>query len=332
MFLKEKDDFLFVGLIIATFIAGSIITIQSKKYNESLYKINPNYYFPSLFEMITGTSILTLILFILKLSFEKIFYYFNDSILLDKYKNNPNKAEKNKYKRKLAIYGLKFFHYLILTIHSYFIYDKFDFFPKELFGHGDMNNLYSKGVHSFCFFERPMYFDLHYLANLAYTFADLFCVVFVYDKQTDILVMIFHHFCTIILIVFSYYNHFDSIGALILFLHNFSDIFVYLGRAFLYAKLPIILKKLITVSLLITFIYCRLYVYGRLIIGFFAYFNWESFHIKDAFKITLVCMYILHCTWTYRLIRIVYDSVTKANFEDSRKFVKDKKEIKEKNI
>ena len=66
-----------------------------------------------------------------------------------------------------------------------------------------MNNLYSKGVHSFCFFERPMYFDLHYLANLAYTFADLFCVVFVYDKQTDILVMIFHHFCTIILIVFS---------------------------------------------------------------------------------------------------------------------------------
>ena len=71
MFLKEKDDFLFVGLIIATFIAGSIITIQSKKYNESLYKINPNYYFPSLFEMITGTSILTLILFILKLSFEK---------------------------------------------------------------------------------------------------------------------------------------------------------------------------------------------------------------------------------------------------------------------
>jgi len=330
MLLKQKDDLLFSGLILATFFAGSLISIQVKKYIDSLYKINPNYYYPTFLEIIKTTTILTFILFIGKLSIERILFTFNDIILLDKYKNNPDKAEKNKYKRKLAIYGLKFFHYLILTIHSYFIYDKLDFFPKELFGHGNMDNMYAKGVHSFCFFERPALFDLHYLINLAYTFADLFCVVFIYDKQTDILVMTFHHFCTIILIAFSYYGHFDSIGCLILFLHNFSDIFVYLGRAFLYAKLPTILKQLITVVLLISFMYCRLYVYGRLIYGYFAYFNWENFHIKFGFQITLVAMYILHCTWTYKLIRIVYNSVTKSSFDDSRKFVNEKKTEKTK--
>jgi len=324
LLLKQKDDLLFVGLIVATFIAGTVITIQSQKYNQSLYKINPNYHYPTLIEIFTNNTLLTFILFLLKLSFEKLFYYYNDIILLDKYKNSPNLVEKNKYKRKLSIYGIKFFHYLILTIHSYYIYDQLDFFPKELFGHGNMNNMYSKGVHSFCFFERPYLFDFHYLLNFAYTFADLFCVVFIYDKQTDILVMTFHHFCTIVLILFSYYNHFDSIGCLILFLHNFSDIFVYLGRTFLYAKLPTILKQLITIILLIAFIYCRLYVYGKLIYGFFAYFNWEAFHINNAFKITLVSMYILHCTWTYKLIRIVYNSVTKSTFDDSRKFVKGK--------
>ena len=320
----NSNDLLFIGLIIAVFFAASLILIQSRKYDAHLRKINPNYPFPTFLGMVKSTSILTFILLILKLSFEKLFYYLNECILLDKYKNNPDKAEKNKYKRKLAIYGVKFFHYLIITIHSYFVYDQIDFFPKELFGHGDLKNLYGKGLQNFSFFERPRYFDFHYLLNLAYTFADLICVVFVYDRQTDILAMVFHHFCTISLMVFSYYGHFDSIGCLILFLHNFSDIFVYLGRAFLYAKLPTILKQLITISLLSFFVYCRLYVYGILIHDYFVYFIWETYHIKLAYQISLVSLYILHCNWTYKLIKIVYNSVTKAKFDDSRSFVKEK--------
>ena len=325
MFIKQKDDLLFIGLIFAILIAGGVIIIQSQNYINSLNKINPNYYYPSFFEIVIYTAILTFILFILKLFAEKIFFYFNEGILLEKYKKKESISEKNKYKNKLAIYGVKFFHYLILTIHSYFIYDKLDFFPKELFGHGDMKNLYKKGVHSFCFFERPSLFNFHYLLNLAYTFADLFCVVFIYDKQTDILVMIFHHLCTIELILFSYYSHFASIGCLILFLHNFSDIFVYLGRSFLYSKFPNILKQLITIALLISFIYCRQYVYGKLIYDFIVYFSWESYQMHTPFTITLISLYILHCTWTYKLLKIGYNSLFKSTFEDSRKFVKEKK-------
>ena len=85
LLLKQKDDLLFVGLIVATFIAGTVITIQSQKYNQSLYKINPKYHYPTLIEIFTNNTLLTFILFLLKLSFEKLFYYYNDIILLDKY-------------------------------------------------------------------------------------------------------------------------------------------------------------------------------------------------------------------------------------------------------
>ena len=327
MFIKQKDDILFIGLIFATFLALIIIIIQSRKYNNFLRKINPNYYFPTILEIIMNTTILTLILLIGKLLFEKALHSFCEYLLDEKYKKKENHSEKSKAKRKLSIYIVKFLHYLILTIHSYFIYDKLDFFPKELFGHGKMNNLYINGFHSLALFNRPKYFDFHYYINLAYTFTDLFCVVFIYDKQTDILVMAFHHFCTISLFVFSLYNHFESIGSIILYLHNFSDIFVYLGRTLLYTKAPDFSKKLFSVCLLTSFVYCRLFIYGKIIYEYFIYVNWETFYIKNAHQTALISLYILHYTWTYKLIRIAYNSIAKSKFDDSRKFIKDVKKV-----
>ena len=324
MFTQQKDDLLFIGLIFVTLTALVLIIIQSRNYNIFLRKINPTYYFPTIIEITMNTTILTLILLTSKLFSEKIIYYFCEILLDSKYKKKENNSEKSRAKKKLSLYIVKFFHYLIVTIHSYFIYDKLDFFPKELFGHGEMNNLYTNGLHSLALFKKPKYFDLHYYINLAYTFTDLFCVVFIYDRQTDILVMIFHHFCTITLIIYSYYNHFDSIGSIILYLHNISDIFVYLGRSLLYTKVPIIFKKIFTVCLLSSFAYCRLFVLGKLIYEYFIHINWEIFYLQNTLLVALVSLYILHCTWTYKLVRIAYNSIAKSKFEDSRKFVKEK--------
>jgi hypothetical protein len=318
-----KDDLLFIILILITLMAGIVISFQSKRYVETLKKQYSNYNYPTLLEMTYKTVILTIIILIPKVLLEKAIFPLTEKVLIDKYDKKEYKHEKTKARRKMSIYFIKFCHYLILTIHSYFVYDKLEFFPKELLGHGDMNKLYHKGLKSFSFYERPNLYDFHYLLNLAYTFADLICVVFIYDGQTDILVMIFHHFCTISLIVFSYYNHHDGIGGIIMFLHNASDIVVYLGRTMLYVVAPQIIKHGITISLLLIFIYCRLYVYGKLIIGFFSYSNWESFGINNAFKFLLVCLYILHCTWTFKLMQIMYTAITKGSFNDSRKFIKD---------
>ena len=323
----SKYDLLFISLYIIAFIAGLVLSVKSKKYNLSLREQNPNYYYPTLLEIIINTAILTVILLIAKISVEKILFQFTEIILVDKYKKNEFKHEKEKAKRKMTIYGVKFFHYLIITIVSYFVFNKLEFFPKELFGNGDMNKLYYKGIESFSFFERPKYFEFHYLFNLAYTFADLICVVFINDRQTDILVVLFHHFCTISLILFSYYNHCDGIGAIIVFIHNASDIISYLARTFLYVVAPSIIKKVLTVILLINWLYSRQFLLGKVIYGIFVNITWESFGIIESFKFLLIGLYILHCYWLYKLIQIVYNGV-KGKFIDSTEFTKDKKNKK----
>ena len=330
-FLKSikisKNDLLFGILITITSIAGIVISIKSKQYNEFLRRKNPNYYFPTIAEITYKTTILTIILLIPKVLIEKALFPFTEKILIDKYTKKEYKHEKIKAKRKMAIYGLKFFHYLIISINSYFVFDKLDFFPKELFFHGDQSSIYNKGLDGFSFFKRPYLFDFHYLLDLAYTFADFICVVFIYDGQTDIMVMIFHHLCTINLILFSYYNHFDGLGAITLFLHNVTDVIVYLARTMLYVVAPDFIKIIITVCLLTSFIYCRLFVYGKLCYLFFKNATWESFGIIQAFKFQITCLYILHCTWTYKLLQIVYNAITSSSFSDSREFIKEKKKV-----
>lgn len=321
----SKNDALFLTLIIITLISGFVISISSRKYVKSLREQNPTYYYPTLYEIIIKTTVLTFILLIPKVLIEKALYPLTEYILIDKYDKEEFKHEKKKARRKMAIYALKTLHYLLLTIHHYYVLKDVEYFPKELLGKGDISKLYYKGLKSFSFFDRPAYFDLHYLLNLAYTFADLICVLFIYDGQTDILVMLFHHLCTISLIVFSYYNHHDSIGALILFLHNASDIVVYYSRTMIYVVFPEIIKKGIVISLMIAFIYFRIYFYGKLIYSFIFNGNWKSYGINEAFKFLLISLYILHCDWAYKIIKITYNGATKGKFNDSRDFVKDKK-------
>ena len=165
-YLTSKDDLLFMTLIIITFIAGFVISIKSRKYTLSLKKQNPNYYYPTLFEITIKTTIYTFILLIPKILIEKALFPFTEKILIEKYKKKEFMHEKEKAKRKMTIYVLKFIHYLILTIHSYFVFNKLEFFPKELFGDGEMNTVYDRGLDSFTFFERPKMFDFHYLLNL----------------------------------------------------------------------------------------------------------------------------------------------------------------------
>ena len=61
--------------------AGVIISIQSRKYNNFLFKLDPNYYFPTILEIVMNTTILTFILLIGKILIEKAFYTITEQIL-----------------------------------------------------------------------------------------------------------------------------------------------------------------------------------------------------------------------------------------------------------
>ena len=192
-------------------------------------------------------------------------------------------------------------------------------------GHGELQKLYYKGLKSFAFFERPYGFDIYYLLNLAYTYADLICVLFIYDGQTDFFVMLFHHLCTICCIYCSLYFQYASVGSLILFLHNASDIVVYLSRTMLYIKIPAIFLKIQGPVLLFTFIYFRQYVLGKIIYGIIFDITWETYGLNNIFSVFIICLYILHLDWSFKLIKLAYKAIFKNTYSDSREFTEDKK-------
>ena len=319
-------DLFFLSLI-SVIIFGSVALIYiSKNFVNFLKEKQSNYYFPTVYEIFYCTIIMTIGILIPKLILEKIIYSFTEPILLEKYFTPNFIHEKEKAKRKISIYFVKFLHYFALSLYSYFyIYIKMDFFPKELGGYGDLNKMYSKGIKSFHFFDRPYGFDLHYLFNLSYTYADLICVLFIYDGQTDFLAMIFHHFCTISCILFSYYNHFSSLGSLILFLHNVSDIVVYFCRSTIYIKIPEIIKKIEGPILLFCFIYFRQYVLGKILFSLVKKVTWNTHIVKEVFVVFGYSLYILHIDWTYKLIRLSYNAIVKGKYKDSREFTKNEK-------
>lgn len=322
----SKTDLLFYVLIFITFIGTIIFISKSKTFVESLRQKNPTYFFPTMQYITIWSIILTIILIIPKVLFENILTKYNEWFLDPKYNTPKYLPQKEKVRRKVSIYFIKFLHYLVLTILSYIILDQMEWFPKELFGHGDIKYMYHKGLTSFSFFERPYGFDIHYLINLAYTYADLICVLFIYDGQTDFLTMIFHHFCTISLILFSYYDHYSSFGSIILFLHNATDIFVYLSRTLLYHDLNKILKIVMSFLLSSSFMYARIYVLAKVIYSLATQPTWESYGVNEGFVTLLTCLYVLQSFWAYKLILIGYKGIMKGSYSDSRDFIPEKKE------
>ena len=65
------------------------------------------------------------------------------------------------------------------------------------------------------------------------------------------------------LILFSYLSNYSQVGAVILFLHMKSDIFVHSTRYLLHTRFPPIFAEISGVILTINFIYMRKFVFGK---------------------------------------------------------------------
>uniref|UniRef100_A0A0X3Q296 Ceramide synthase 1 n=2 Tax=Schistocephalus solidus TaxID=70667 RepID=A0A0X3Q296_SCHSO len=76
---------------------------------------------------------------------------------------------------------------------------------------------------------RPEYFWL-YMVQLAYYMHSFYATIHLDVKRADWTVMIVHHVVTIFLLYFSMLARFYRIGALVLFLHDFSDILLEAGK------------------------------------------------------------------------------------------------------
>jgi len=223
--------------------------------------------------------------------------------LSSKYKN-PFEEENYKlgqiYKKKLSTNLYKVFFFCVTSVLGHFILKDLEFFPAELFGNGDMMNIFKKAP-EYLFFEKSEYFNIYYMIGLSFTLTDMIWLLFIYENQSDFYLMILHHSITTSLITFSYIFNYSQIGVIVLYLHDITDILVYLVRIVIKTDAGDRIKLLLCASLLFSIIFFRIYLFGKLIYLVAMHLNdWQRYMTTLwVFKIILL---IMHAYWVLQII------------------------------
>jgi len=149
----------------------------------------------------------------------------------------------------------KAFYYSGICVWGYVILKDEYFMPRMMFCTGDLNLLESR----FPFYEGPYGLKYYYLGTMGYHVYSM--VLHVFKKvRNDYVEMILHHGGTVFLYGVSYYLNRIECGLIIMFLHDWADIFTGIARSLSETTYK---KSTITsmIGLLINWGYSRLYVY-----------------------------------------------------------------------
>jgi hypothetical protein len=326
---KEKYDsyldIIWTSLIFFVIIGTGFMMNPVFEFRKKLIENNSTYEFPK----VTGLILSLFIFIVLSISQLLLCSLFKKTIvektLALKYVNAKDEKMEmlaNIYRTKLSIHLYKASFYLLLSIYGFIVLKDYDFFPKSLLGKGQLENMFLKGYPQTFYFKRTYYFDLYYLMNLGYYFSDFACLL-LNEKQSDFILMLLHHICTISLILFSYLSNFCQVGAVVLFLHMESDIFVHSTRYLLHTRFPAIFAEISGVILTINFIYMRIFVFGKIIYVIYYYITWEWGNIVWSLWLFLVFLFFMHIYWSYALLFKAYELLFKAKlFEDTANYNK----------
>lgn len=225
-------------------------------------------------------------------------------ILHEKYKERTTGDKENEetYLKQMKTCFFKLLWYISVVCLGLQVIGELEWFPKELFGNGDLRTYYSKGYPYIVFINKPTLFDLYYLASLGFTFSDFFFLIFVHKKRSDYDLMVLHHIVTIGLVVISFLTNNSNIGIIVFFLHDCSDIWVYFTRVFINTCLPDFIKYVECALFLFIFIYFRLYCLSDAI--YCAIFYIKNHSLTTILLIALLCVLLfMHVFWTYSIIK-----------------------------
>lgn len=149
--------------------------------------------------------------------------------------------------------------------------------------------------------------------------------------RSDALEMLVHHFATIGLIVLSYLANLTRVGAVILFLHDISDVFLEAAKCFNYAAktgkraLCGTISEVIFAAFAIVFFITRLVIYPSNVI-YGAMFTAPAIlsHLDKQYVgyyvllALLIILQALHIFWFYLIAKMVFQLVTGTMQKDIR--------------
>ncbi|KAM7097307.1 ceramide synthase 6 isoform 2-T2 [Ciconia maguari] len=165
------------------------------------------------------------------------------------------------------------------------------------------------------FLKKPLMPDLHYyyIVELSFYWSLMFSQ-FIDIKRKDFGIMFTHHIVTVTLITFSYVTNLTRVGTLTLCLHDAADVVLEAAKMANYCKCQK-LSDLLFLTFAIVFIVSRLGIYPLWILNttlFELYEALGNFPALWVFNVLLVILQILHCFWSYLIIKAAYKAISKG--------------------
>ncbi|XP_064290646.1 ceramide synthase 6 isoform X1 [Passer domesticus] len=162
---------------------------------------------------------------------------------------------------------------------------------------------------------QPLMPDLHYyyIVELSFYWSLMFSQ-FIDVKRKDFGIMFTHHIVTVTLITFSYVTNLTRVGTLILCLHDAADIVLEAAKMANYCKCQK-LSDLLFLTFAVVFIVSRLGIYPLWILNttlFELYEALGNFPALWVFNVLLMVLQILHCFWSYLIIKAAYKAISKG--------------------
>lgn len=225
------------------------------------------------------------------------------------------------YEAKVDRFGAACFkacYWTVSTVLGYIILRDEDWMPKELGGSGKASAVwdgYGYQQHS----NNLIWF---YVVSFAYQLSDFTLHVMFEKRRPDFVEMLLHHSVAIALILTSFMSDFVRVGALTIFLHGISDIWVYFSKALVDTNFKL-MNILAFASLYFTYAWCRLYVFPHRILRN----TWSGVPLNlrqneayvgnwTFFNFLLCTLFLLHVYWFTILTRIAMNLVWEGKRRD----------------
>lgn len=278
-------------------------------YWEKIYDKMPlNYILPNLYDFYIVAIITPILIFIKVLcenNLQNILYPYLESKYMD-INDKVNYDLGLVYKRKLAIGIFKVLYYIFATIIGYFTLKDLNIMPKELYiFNGDISNMTTFVYPEYLLFSKNAFFDFYYLMGISFVITDLIWLLFFYDAQSDFYLMLLHHTLTISLITFSFLFNLSQVGVIVFYLHDLTDIFVYICRLSLNLTIPTKFKIIPALLLFVVWIYARIYLYGKYLYNVFLLFTVvdpNNIHGKILLSYASI-LFLMNIFWLIQILR-----------------------------
>ena len=239
--------------------------------------------------------------------FEKTFV----SILMPYIKQCNSVEEKELRANKASKYLFKFIYYIGSVTWAFYIFMDQPWMPKLLGGSGT----YSKAFDGFPYKEHAPGLKYYYLVLMGYHLGALISH-FVTSKKNDFIEMGLHHILAVQLYGGSYILNLWEQGAIVVLIHDLSDITISICRALsqtIYQHLAAVLF----ISNMAVWVYTRMVVFPYLIYTNFisdADFGWNL--TLPTICALLSCLFLLHCYWFMLFCKMVTNYAKTGKTED----------------